>query len=88
MRRTWRTHLAVNSLYDSLSYCASLHPSAGIVDEEGLNNHPLAGLANLTSEFDDHDDNDNYDRSADNQKCVGGRVRSEVQSPDARYRPY
>ena len=78
----------MNSLYDSLSYCASLHPSAGIVDEEGLNHHPLAGLANLPSEFDDHDDNDDHDRSADNQKCAGGRVRSKVQSPDARYRPY
>ena len=66
----------VDTLYESLSHCAALHPSVGGSDESA---HPLAGLAQMS-----------HDEDVEETEAEGatGRVRSELQSRDARYRPY
>ncbi|PWN53347.1 hypothetical protein IE53DRAFT_338979 [Violaceomyces palustris] len=94
----------LEQLFESLSYCASLHPSAG--GDDGGN--PFSGLAPfgnglpngssgmaLDGEYDDADEGDD-DLVTDVQAQDGdqeelseaGRVRNDFQTPDSRYRPY
>ena len=63
----------MNTLYESLSHCASQYPSL----PGGADAHPLAGLAAMSGEA-----------SSEEEKSDEGRVRSGFQSPDVRYRPY
>jgi hypothetical protein len=83
----------VEPLFEALSYCASLHPSATDAEDEG-GGHPFAGMGpfgtgtlgqgNQTSEeaFEDADEDDAV------QLSETGRVRNDFQSPDSRFRPY
>ena len=61
----------VDKLFESLSYCAALHPSLGAQDGDDSGN-PFAGIAPFGSGSDKET----------------GRVRSDWQTPDARYQPY
>lgn len=77
----------VDTLYESLSHCAALHPSMGGSDEFA---HPLAGIAGMSRDEDDEDEGDDVEDVKDVEKEENStrRVRSELQSRDARYRPY
>ena len=83
-------------LFETLSYCASLHPSPNGEDDEG-GGHPFAGVgpfgtgtmggmqdqADIDGAFDDADE-----EVGDAHLTETGRVRNGFQTPDSRYRPY
>lgn len=91
---------SLDQLFESLSHCASLHPS-GPVDDDG--GHPFSGLAPFGTsgsgtqlgdgmDQDEHDDDegafDDADGDDDQELSETGRVRADFQTPDSRYRPY
>lgn len=80
--------LLVEPLFLALSHCASLHPSTVDGDEDG---NPFASMgpfgtgANGNGEglqFEDAEEEGGAELSDT------GRVRTDFQTPDARYRPY
>lgn len=85
-------------LFEALSYCASLHPSATEEEDEG-GGHPFSGVGpfgtgimdrneeQLASEgaFDDADEDQ---RDENVHLSETGRVRNGFQTPDSRFRPY
>ncbi len=91
---------SLDQLFEALSHCASLHPSGPTEDDGG---HPFAGFApfgtgasgeELEGEddgaFDDAETNgDHEDVEGDEQELSEtGRVRTDFQTPDSRFRPY
>lgn len=82
----------VEPLFGALSHCASLHPSA-LDDDSG---NPFAGMGPFgtgangggldSSQFDDADEA--VVDVDENGLSETGRVRTDYQTPDARYRPY
>lgn len=79
--RTWDVLIAVDQLFESLSYGASLHPSVGASSDS----HPLAGLGALDMSAVDEETEEN-DASGDVSEP--GKVKSELSVQDVRYRPY
>lgn len=89
---------SLDQLFESLSHCASLHPS-GAVDEDA--GHPFASFAPFGTSAsglqlgEDQDGNDAFDDAEvddgdDGEQGLSetGRVRADFQTPDSRYRPY
>ena len=88
--RAWQRHVrlahrAVNTLFETLSYCASLHPSGGT---DAANGNPFAGIAPFGSgavgDEEDEDEEEDQGRGLSEH----GRVRADFQTPSARFRPY
>ncbi|GAC95454.1 hypothetical protein PHSY_003030 [Pseudozyma hubeiensis SY62] len=94
--------VSLDQLFESLSHCASLHPTGPVEDDGG---HPFSGFAPFGTsangtqlgdgnEYDDGDGDDegafeDADGQADDQELSEtGRVRADFQTPDSRYRPY
>ena len=91
----------LDSLFNALSLCSSLHPSTG-VGEEGEDGHPFSGLGPFGTglgsngnveigAFDDADEEElptEGEQQGEEDVNATGRVRNDFQTPYARYRPY
>lgn len=91
-------------IFDALSYCSSLHPSAlGGGEDDAMLGHPFAGVgpfgtgvhgqAEADGAFDDATEEDGDEDAAEGRQGDGdlsdtGRVRIDFQTPDARFKPY
>lgn len=94
----------LEGIFDALSYCSSLHPSAlgGNGEDDAMLRHPFAGVgafgtglhgqAEADGAFDDAaengDENLEGGRQGDGELSDTGRVRIDFQTPDTRFKPY
>lgn len=80
------TYSTVEPIFETLSYCASLHPS------NGPNNNPFGGFGDDDDGWEGEDgafDDAAEPGEGDEQELSeAGRVRSDFSHPDARFRPY
>lgn len=89
---------SLDQLFDALSQCASLHPSDMPDEGENGSGHPFAGFAPFGTDAsgcqlgDDEDDGAFEDAEGSEDDALElsetGRVRTDFQTADSRYRPY
>lgn len=87
------SRLSVEPLFETLSKCASLHPSTD-GDDGGMGN-PFAsfgafgtGAYEEDGAFDDAEDAQEGGVGEEGGLTEGGRVRNQFQTPDSRFQPY